>query len=101
MSSIQRHGLADWHSADIIAGLHKRGTTMAAVSRAAGLNSSTLGNALNRPWPKGEQLIADALGVPAYEIWPSRYFDEQGRLIPRVPRSRLRSEQVESPAPDS
>ncbi|OOC12906.1 regulator, partial [Dickeya dadantii] len=24
----------DWHSADIIAGLHKRGTTMAAVSRA-------------------------------------------------------------------
>ncbi len=39
----------DWHSADIIARLHKRGTTMAAVSRAAGLNSSTLGNALIRP----------------------------------------------------
>ncbi|WP_038904893.1 MULTISPECIES: helix-turn-helix domain-containing protein [Dickeya] len=83
----------DWHSADIIAGLHKRGTTMAAVSRAAGLNSSTLGNALNRPWPKGEQLIADALGVPAYEIWPSRYFDEQGQLIPRTPRSRPRRTQ--------
>ncbi|MEI7186155.1 helix-turn-helix transcriptional regulator [Dickeya dianthicola] len=80
----------DWHSADIIAGLHKRGTTMAAVSRAAGLNSSTLGNALIRPWPKGEQLIADALGVPAYEIWPSRYFDEQGQLITRTPRSRPR-----------
>ncbi|WP_226069138.1 helix-turn-helix transcriptional regulator [Dickeya zeae] len=83
----------DWHSADIIAGLHKRGTTMAAVSRAAGLNSSTLGNALNRPWPKGEKLIADALGVPAYEIWPSRYFDEQGQLIPRTPRSRPRHTQ--------
>lgn len=83
----------DWHSADIIAGLHKRGTTMAAVSRAAGLNSSTLGNALNRPWPKGEQLIADELGVPAYEIWPSRYFDEQGQLIPRTPRSRPRHTQ--------
>ncbi|NPE55498.1 helix-turn-helix domain-containing protein [Dickeya dadantii] len=80
----------DWHSADIIAGLHKRGTTMAAVSRAAGLNSSTLGNTLIRPWPKGEQLIAEALGVPAYEIWPSRYFDEQGQLIPRTPRSRPR-----------
>ncbi|MCO7262922.1 helix-turn-helix domain-containing protein [Dickeya zeae] len=83
----------DWHSADIIAGLHKRGTTMAAVSRAAGLNSSTLGNALIRPWPKGEQLIADALGVPAYEIWPSRYFDEQGQLITRTPRSRPRHTQ--------
>ncbi|WPD77419.1 helix-turn-helix domain-containing protein [Dickeya fangzhongdai] len=88
MNSIPDHRLADWHSADIIARLHKRGTTLAAVSRAAGLNSSTLGNALIRPWPKGELLIAEALGVPAYEIWPSRYFDEQGRLIPRVPRSR-------------
>ncbi|QYM90465.1 helix-turn-helix domain-containing protein [Dickeya zeae] len=91
----------DWHSADIIAGLHKRGTTMAAVSRAAGLNSSTLGNALNRPWPKGEQLIADALGVPAYEIWPSRYFDEQGQLIPRAPRSQLRHAQEKYPPADS
>ncbi|WKV51499.1 helix-turn-helix domain-containing protein [Dickeya fangzhongdai] len=83
----------DWHSADIIARLHKRGTTLAAVSRAAGLNSSTLGNALIRPWPKGELLIAEALGVPAYEIWPSRYFDEQGQLITRTPRSRPRRTQ--------
>ncbi|WP_033577168.1 helix-turn-helix domain-containing protein [Dickeya chrysanthemi] len=90
----------DWHSADIIAGLHKRGTTMAAVSRAAGLNSSTLGNALIRPWPKGEQLIAEALGVPAYEIWPSRYFDEQGQFIPRTPRSRPRHTQEKYPPAD-
>lgn len=44
----------DWHPADIIAGLRKRGTTLAAVSRAAGLASSTLANALTRYWPKGE-----------------------------------------------
>ena len=90
----------DWHSADIIAGLHKRGTTMAAVSRAAGLNSSTLGNTLIRPWPKGEQLIAEALVVPAYEIWPSRYFDEQGQFIPRTPRSRPRHTQEKYPPAD-
>ncbi len=38
----------DWHPADIIAGLRKRGTTLAAVSREAGLASSTLANTLVR-----------------------------------------------------
>ena len=63
----------DWHSADIIAALKKRGTSLAALSRKAGLSSSTLANALNRHWPRGERLIADALGVAPEKIWPSRY----------------------------
>ncbi len=41
----------DCHPADIIAALHKRGTSMAA-SREAGLASSTLANALSRPGRK-------------------------------------------------
>ncbi|WP_313080759.1 DNA-binding transcriptional regulator SfsB [Atlantibacter sp.] len=67
--------IKDWHSADIIAGLRKRGTSLAAESRKAGLSSSTLANALSRPWPKGERIIADALGVEPWLIWPSRYYD--------------------------
>ncbi|MCA6997548.1 MULTISPECIES: helix-turn-helix domain-containing protein [Dickeya] len=67
----------DWHSADIIAALRKKGTSLSAVSREAGLSSSTLANALYRPWPKGELLIANALGVKPEEIWPSRYYDPQ------------------------
>ena len=43
----------DWHSADIIA----------------------LANALTRPWPKGELIIANALGTDPWVIWPSRYHD--------------------------
>ena len=78
----------DWHQADIIAGLRKKGTTMAAVSRAAGLSSSTLSNALSRPWPKGEMLIAQALDMHPSAIWPSRYFDSKTReLIQRKVRS--------------
>ncbi|MEH0833218.1 helix-turn-helix domain-containing protein [Pectobacterium cacticida] len=74
----------DWHPADIIAALRKKNTTLAAVSRAAGLSSSTLANALSRPWPKGEWLIADALGIHPSEIWPSRYYDpETNKLIDR------------------
>ncbi|WP_249357538.1 helix-turn-helix domain-containing protein [Citrobacter sp. wls619] len=49
---------SDWHSA---------------VSRNSGLASSTLANALIRHWPKGERLIADALGIAPEQIWPSRY----------------------------
>lgn len=63
----------DWHPADIIASLRKRGTTLAALSRESGLSTSTLRNALVRPWPKGERLIANAIGVPPSAIWPSRY----------------------------
>lgn len=63
----------DWHPADIVAGLKKRGTSMAAVSREAGLASSTLANALLRHWPKGERLIAEVLELHPAEIWPSRY----------------------------
>ncbi|MDE9518547.1 helix-turn-helix domain-containing protein [Xenorhabdus bovienii] len=63
----------DWYPADIIAELKKRGTTLSEVSRAAGLASSTLANALQRHWPKGERLIAEALERTPEEIWPSRY----------------------------
>ena len=73
-----------WHQADIIAGLRKKGTSLAALSRAAGLSSSTLANALIRPWPKGEFLIAEALGVHPSEIWPERYFGEDGKVSDRA-----------------
>ncbi|CAI0943615.1 helix-turn-helix transcriptional regulator [Serratia ficaria] len=77
----------DWHPADIIAALRKKGTTLAAVSRRAGLSSSTLANALSRPWPKGEWLIAEELAIHPSEIWPSRYYDPHSdRLLDRKAR---------------
>ncbi|MDT8852653.1 helix-turn-helix transcriptional regulator [Pantoea dispersa] len=82
----------DWYPADIIAALRKRGTSLAALSRQSGLSSSTLANALSRPWPKGEWLIATALKVHPSEIWPSRYFDPvTQRLLDR--KKRIRSPQ--------
>ncbi|AXH64012.1 helix-turn-helix transcriptional regulator [Providencia huaxiensis] len=63
----------DWHSADIIAAIKKKGSSLSQISRQAGLNSSTLNNALSRRWPKGERIIAEFLDIPASEIWPSRY----------------------------
>ncbi|MBB1200608.1 transcriptional regulator [Enterobacteriaceae bacterium 89] len=80
----------DWHPADIIAALRKRGTNLAKVSREAGLASSTLANALNRPWPKGEWLIANTLKIHPSVIWPSRYSDCHDT---RLPRGELNAEQ--------
>lgn len=73
-----------WYQADIIAGLRKKGTSLAALSRAAGLSSSTLAKALTRPWPKGEFLIAKVLGMHPSEIWPERYFGEDGKPFDRA-----------------
>jgi Ner family transcriptional regulator len=78
----------DWHQADIIAALRKKGTTLAALSRRAGLSSSTLANALSRPWPKGEWIIANALKIHPANIWPSRYYDPfTNQLLERKARS--------------
>ncbi|MDL4445091.1 helix-turn-helix domain-containing protein [Klebsiella michiganensis] len=63
----------DWHRADIIAELRKKGTSLASLSRNAGLNARTLNNALDRRYPKGERIIASAIGVEPAVIWPSRY----------------------------
>jgi len=64
----------DWHPEDIKAALHKSGTTLARIAHDAGLtSSSSLSACLVRSMPANEKRIAEALGVPAAAIWPSRY----------------------------
>lgn len=65
----------DMHPADILAALKKKGLSMAQLSRNNGLASGTLSNTLRIHWPKGERIIAEALGREVTEIWPSRYKD--------------------------
>lgn len=64
----------DWHPADILARLKKAGWTMAGLGKFHGYSSrSTLHGAIAKHWPKGEKIIAEAIGVTPAEIWPSRY----------------------------
>lgn len=66
------HG--DWHPADIKAALEKAGWSLRRLSLHHGYKSpTTLKEALRKPWPKAERLIADAIGVDPSIIWPSRY----------------------------
>lgn len=64
----------DWHSADIVAALHKAGWSLRKLAKHHEYASpTTLTQAMLRPWPKGEKLIADAIGIDPATIWPSRY----------------------------
>lgn len=64
----------DWHRADIVAALHKQGWSLRRLSLHHGYKSAgALKNALDRPWPKGERIIAGVIGLPPESIWPTRY----------------------------
>ncbi|MBE8578682.1 helix-turn-helix domain-containing protein [Vibrio sp. OPT18] len=67
------NGKPDMHRADIVAALKKKKLSLRRLSVSNGLAPTTLGNVMSRPWPKGEKIVADALGVNPEEIWPSRY----------------------------
>jgi Ner family transcriptional regulator len=63
----------DWHAADVVAAVRKTGTSLQRLSRLNGLSDSVLGQALYKPYPKCERIIAEYLGVAPQSIWPSRY----------------------------
>ena len=64
----------DWHRADIVAELRKADWSLRRLAKHHGYSAeTTLITALNRPWPKGEALIAKAIGKPPETIWPARY----------------------------
>lgn len=70
----KKASLKDWHRADIVAALRKAGWSLRRLATHHGYASpTTLTTALARPWPKGERLIAAAIGVAPADIWPGRY----------------------------
>lgn len=70
---VQNASTENWHRADILAAIKKRGRTLAQLSWDSGLHERTLYNTLDRHWPKGEKIISDFIGVPVSTIWPERY----------------------------
>lgn len=63
----------DWHPADIVAAIRKRGMSLRKLSVARGLGPGTLQAAIYAPYIRGQAIIAEFLGVEPQEIWPSRY----------------------------
>ncbi|PMR74113.1 helix-turn-helix domain-containing protein [Billgrantia endophytica] len=70
----KKPALQDWHRADIVAAVRKAGWTLRKLATHYGYkHATTLSVALDRRWPKGERIIAEAIGVDPATIWPSRY----------------------------
>jgi Ner family transcriptional regulator len=81
-SSPRPGAVHDWHPADVLAALKKRNLTLSGLSLRHGYHATAAGKALKKPWPALEAIIAQAVGVPPQQIWPSRY-DENGTPLPR------------------
>ena len=69
----------DWHPEDIKAAIRKRGATLSSLARENGIKPPVLTFVLSgRVSARGERIIAECIGKPPHEIWPSRY-DANGK----------------------
>ena len=73
----QRASQRDWEAIDFVIAFRARGLTWAKLSANAGYKNTGLRNVVDRRWPKGERVVAEALGVSPDAIWPSRYPSRQ------------------------
>ncbi|MBA5605865.1 helix-turn-helix domain-containing protein [Duganella sp. FT3S] len=97
LNNQKKSNRTDWHRADVVAALHKKGWSLRELSRQNGLSAGTLKSALDRPYLKAEEIIASAIGVTADEIWPQRYEKREfsPELPPSVGKSRTASFEVQ------
>lgn len=71
----------DWHRADILAALRKNGWSLRSLAAEGNVSYNTLKSALDKPYPKMERLIANAIGVPPEVIWAERANKRNSRPI--------------------
>jgi Ner family transcriptional regulator len=71
-SAVDTHAAQDWHPADVLAALKKRGLSLTGLSKAHGYHPTAAGKALKQPWRAMETIIASTLGLTPQDIWPSR-----------------------------
>jgi Ner family transcriptional regulator len=90
----------DWTRDQVLAELAKAGWSLRRLALHHNVRPSTQQQVLYRPYPRGEQRVAEALALNAWQIWPSRY-DDNGepnrpmgrpsfvpRVIPNLQRNR-------------
>lgn len=85
--SAKKASRTDWHKADVIAALHKRGTSLRQLALAYGYNGRALTKVLYRPWYRAEVIVAAALGLSPEKVWPSRYDKSVPQGSTRPPRA--------------
>ena len=77
----------NWSRTRIVNELRQAGLTTRSLSLKAGMKEYSLYSALERPYPRGQTIIAQALGLTRHEIWP-RFYDTRDRRITETVRNR-------------
>lgn len=72
----------NWHRAEVVAAVHKAGSSLAALARKNGLSDSALRAALSEPRRPSNLIIAKFLNTTLHALWPS-WFDHDGYRIAR------------------
>lgn len=70
----------NWTRHQILCALREHGLSAAKVAEQAKIKKSTLYGGMDRPYPKVNSLIAQALGVRKQAIWPQFYGPNDERL---------------------
>ena len=71
----------DWHPAEVVCELKKKGISLSRLARENGYKSATpFTMALRQSYPKVEAIIAEAVGVTPQAIWPKRIEARRERL---------------------
>ncbi|MBN9471707.1 MAG: helix-turn-helix domain-containing protein [Bosea sp.] len=78
---------SNWTKQAIIFALREKGITAAGLARQNDLSRFTIYSGMERPAPKVQSLISEALGVPRQQIWP-QFYDKQGNRIGLIGASR-------------
>lgn len=66
----------DWDSDAILTALKRKGISIKEIEEKMGVKKNCARNVFYRSYPKAEEVIAEAIGIEPYVIWPSRYFTE-------------------------
>lgn len=69
----------DWHPADVVAALHKRGITLRKLATQHSVSGEAVVKALRERNLPSEKRIADAIGISPQDIWPTRYNPDGSR----------------------
>ena len=74
-TSLKKPAAQDWHWADVLAALRKRGWSLKQIAETEGYaHGNVLGDAARRPYPRAEAILAAYAGIEHPKlIWPSRY----------------------------
>lgn len=77
----------NWTRTRIVNELRQAGLSVRSLSLKTGMNEYSLYSALERPYPRGQTIIAQALGLTRHEIWP-RFYDGRDIRITEAARNR-------------